>query len=148
MQVIKNEFHEFQAQVESFKSKIIGIIESWCNYDTGDGEINLDSYNMFRSDRRESIGGGVLMYTHKDLPAIPCQEMIDMEIEDSMWVSVKLNDKYMLLAGIIYVYRTQKSSDENNIKIIEAVKHIQEMQGYNFPEMKWEENTVSGRRTQ
>ena len=63
---------------------------------------------MFRS-----IGVGVLMYIYEDLPAIPCQEMIDMEIEDSMWASVKLIDK-----------------DETNINIIDAVKHIQEMQGY------------------
>ena len=106
---------------------------------------------MFRSDRKESIGDGVLMYIHEDLPAIPCQDMIDLEIEDSMWVSVKLNNKDMMLAGI--VYRTQKSSDENNIKIIDAVKHLLEMQGYthtllmrdyNFPEIKWEKNTVSG----
>ena len=41
------------------------------------------------------------MYIHKDLPAIPCQEMVDMEIEDSMWASVKLNDKDTLLAGIV-----------------------------------------------
>ena len=106
---------------------------------------------MFRSDRRGSIGGGVLMYVHEDLPAIPCQDMIDLEIEDSMWISVKLNVKDTLLAGI--VYRTQQSSDENNIKIIDTVKHIPETQGYthillmgdyNFPEIKWEENTVSG----
>ena len=62
---------------------------------------------MFRSDRRENIGGGVLMYIYKDLPTIPCQEMIDLEIEDSMWVLVKLNDKDILLAGI--VYKTQQS---------------------------------------
>ena len=48
---------------------------------------------MFRSDRRESIDGGVLMYIHEDLRAIPCQDMIDLGIEDSMWVSVKLNYK-------------------------------------------------------
>ena len=110
-----------------------------------------NSTKMFRSYRQESIGGGVLMYIHEDLPAIPCQDMIDLEIEDSMWVSVKLNDKDIMLAGI--VYRTQMSSDENNIKIIDAVKHLQEMRGYihilligdyNFPEIKWEENTVSG----
>ena len=81
----KNKFHEFQAQVESFKPKIIGITESWCNSYTGDGEINLDSYTMFRSDGRERIGGGVLMYIHEDLPAIPCQEMIDLEIKDSFF---------------------------------------------------------------
>ena len=110
---------------------------------------------MFRSDRKESIGGGVLMYIHEDLPAIPCQDMIYLEIEESMWVSVKLNDKDTLLAGIVYM--TRKSSDENNIKIIDTVKNIQEMQSYthnllmedyNFLEIKWEENTVSGRRTQ
>ena len=88
-----------QAQVENFKPKIIEITELWCNSNTGDGEINLDSYNVFRSDRRESIGGGVLMYIYEGLPSVSCQDMIDLEIEDLMWVSVKLNDKDTLLAG-------------------------------------------------
>ena len=51
-----------QAQVESFKPKIIEITELWCNSNTGDGEINFDSYNMFRSDKRESIGGGKIYH--------------------------------------------------------------------------------------
>ena len=96
-QSIQNKFHQFQAQVESCKHKITGITETWCNSDIGDGEINLD-YNMFRSDRSESIVVGVLMYIHEDLPAIPCQEVIYLEIEESMWVSVKLNDKDTMLA--------------------------------------------------
>ena len=140
-QSIKNKFHEFQVQVESFKPKIIGITESWCNSDIGDGEINLDFYNMFRSDRKESIGGGVLMYTYEDLPAIPCQDMIDLEIEDSMWVSVKLNDKDMMLVGI--VYRTQKSSDENNIKIIDVVRIGQQ---HWMRDMAWTSYTWTIRR--
>ena len=55
---------------------------------------------MFRSDRQESIGSCVLMYIHEALPAIPCQDMINLEIEDSMWVSVKPNDKDMILASL------------------------------------------------
>ena len=85
-QSIKKIFHQFQAQVDSYKHMIIGISESWCNSDIGDGEINLDSYNMFRSDIRESIVGGVLMYIHENLPAIPWQEKINLEIEESMLV--------------------------------------------------------------
>ena len=35
---------------------------------------------MFRSDRSESVGGGVLMYVNQDLPATPILEMIDLVI--------------------------------------------------------------------
>ena len=35
---------------------------------------------MFRTDRSESVGGGVLMYVHQDLPATQSQEMIDLVI--------------------------------------------------------------------
>ena len=51
------------------------------------------------------------------------------------------------------VYRTQESSEENNNKIVDVVKHIQELRGfihillmgdYNFPEIKGNELKVSG----
>lgn len=103
---------------------------------------------MFKSDRRGSFGGEVLMYIHEDLPAIACQEMIDLVIYVSLWYAVKPNDKDKLLVGI--VYRTQKSNEQN--KIVDAVKHIHEMRGfihillmgdYNFTEIKWNEHRMS-----
>ena len=35
---------------------------------------------MFRTGRSESVGGGVLMYVHQDLPDTPILEMIDLVI--------------------------------------------------------------------
>jgi len=30
---------------------------------------------MFRNDRQSGVGGGVLLYIHQDLAAVPCKEL-------------------------------------------------------------------------
>ena len=41
---------------------IIGITESWGNKYIVDAELALTGYVMFRKDRRERRGGGVILY--------------------------------------------------------------------------------------
>jgi len=50
------------------------LTETWLNNDIADGELNLFSYNVFRSDRNSttsgcSRGGGVLISIRIDLPS-------------------------------------------------------------------------------
>ena len=45
---------------------VIGITESWANKDIVDAELALTGYAMFRKDRRERRGGGVI-YILKNL---------------------------------------------------------------------------------
>ena len=46
---------------------VIGIMESWANKDIVDVELVLTGYVMFRKDRRERRGGGVILNILKDL---------------------------------------------------------------------------------
>ena len=45
---------------------VIGITESWSNKDIVDAELPLTRYVMFRKDRRERRGGGVILYNIKE----------------------------------------------------------------------------------
>ena len=48
---------------------VIGIKESWANIDIVDAELARTGYAMFRKDRRESWGGGVILYIKASIQA-------------------------------------------------------------------------------
>ena len=51
------------------KPHITGITESWANNDTTDAELGLTGYVMFRKDRMERRGGGMLLYIKETISA-------------------------------------------------------------------------------
>ena len=54
---------EFRALIALEKPEIVGITETWIHTDTRDfeGEFNLAGYSMFKKDRVNKEGGGVLL---------------------------------------------------------------------------------------
>ena len=48
--------------VANIDPHVIGITQSWANKDMVDAELALTGYVMFRKDRRERRGGGVILY--------------------------------------------------------------------------------------
>ena len=48
--------------VADIDTHVIGITESWANKDIVDAKLALTDYVMFRKDRRERRGGGVILY--------------------------------------------------------------------------------------
>ena len=47
--------------------QVIGITESWVNKNIVDAELALTSYVIFKKDRRERRGGGVILYILKNI---------------------------------------------------------------------------------
>ena len=47
--------------VADFHPQVIGITESWANKDIVDAELALTGYVIFRKDRQERRGGGVIL---------------------------------------------------------------------------------------
>ena len=47
--------------VANIDPHLIGITESWANKDIVDAELALTGYAMFRKERRERRGGGVIL---------------------------------------------------------------------------------------
>ena len=52
--------------VADINPHVIGITESWANKDIVDAELALTGYVMFRKDRQERRGGGII-YILKNL---------------------------------------------------------------------------------
>ena len=71
---------EFTSPVNSLGPKIIAITESWCNESIGDAEICLHDYVLYRCDRCNTTGGGVLLYVHNSLQSESCTPLNDLKI--------------------------------------------------------------------
>ena len=59
-QSIVNKRNEFLDLMDRVKPKIIGISESWCNDDIQLSEIQLTEFDVWRGDRKDRKGGGVV----------------------------------------------------------------------------------------
>ena len=55
--------------IADFDPRLIGITESWANKGIVDAELALIGYVMFRKDRREKRGGGVILYIKESIEA-------------------------------------------------------------------------------
>ena len=60
-----NKLEELELYVHEEKPHIIGITETWGNSKIENSEISFDGYQTFRKDRKNRIGGGVLLYNKK-----------------------------------------------------------------------------------
>ena len=46
----------------------IALTETWLKSYIDDAQLDIPGYNLFRSDRSARVGGGVLLYSHENLP--------------------------------------------------------------------------------
>ena len=61
----------FEAWVHDLAPDVIGVTESWANFDIHDSESVLEGYDLFRKDRPvDRSGGGVLLYVKSSLHAV------------------------------------------------------------------------------
>ena len=62
---IVNKLDELQLYIDTEKADIIGIIETWLNEEISDVELNINDYAIFRHDRLNKTGGGVILLIKK-----------------------------------------------------------------------------------
>jgi hypothetical protein len=89
---ISNKLDDFKIRVNQLSPDIVCVTESWLNIQE-DNIFNLPTYNLFRHDRTDRIGGGIAIWAHKSYhfneiqPSIRCQVAIN-----SVWL---INDVYI-----------------------------------------------------
>ena len=107
-QSIRNKINQFQALISTEKPDIIGITETWIHTDTRDfeGEYNMSGYKMFKKDRLDIEGGGVLLYVRDYL------DPIDSKLETiHEMIGIVLNKPHSKL-HIYLLYRPPKQTAE------------------------------------
>lgn len=88
---------ELRELIHLHKFDIFCISESWLNNTIDDYVLQVDEYNLIRSDR-EARGGGVAIYIRNALTYSSIE--VDKSIEQ-LWISIHFN-KQKLIVGVLY----------------------------------------------
>ena len=136
----RNKKNELNIMVEDIKPHIIGITESWANYDITDAELGLEGYAMFRKDRMGRRGGGVILYIKDTIPAYAVQLQEEADCNEAIWCK--------LVTGHT-TYRCPNITKQNNEKIHNAISEVSKgdciiMGDFNHGNIKWDSLQSTG----
>ena len=132
--------------VDDIKPHIIGITESWANNDITDADLGLEGYVMFRKDKMERRGGGVLLYIKETIPVYEVQLQEEADCKEALWCSL-VTVHTPVTIGV--VYRCPNISIQNNDKIHNAIREVSKgdciiMGDFNHGNIKWDSQQSTG----
>ena len=109
-QSIRNKVDLFKAMMATEKPDIVGITETWIHTDTRDfeGEFSIPGYKIFKKDRPDREGGGVMLYIRECLHPVDC----GLETEHEM-IGIALN-KLEKRLYIYLVYRPPRQAADKD----------------------------------
>ena len=136
--------------VADIEPDIIGITESWAHKDMVDAELMLPGYVMFRKDRQERMGGGVIMYIKDSIQAYELQMEKEAECEEAIWCNIATKNSTLAI-GLIY--RSPNIQQEDDEKLHNAIKEISKrecviMGDFNHGHIQWKSLESVGRDDQ
>ena len=97
---IVNKLDELQLYINKEKVDIIGITETWLNEEISDVELNINDYTIFRHDRLNKTGGGVILLIKKDIKVNICDDLLE-QFEECVWCYVIAKSSNILF-GVCY----------------------------------------------
>ena len=81
---------------------IIGITESWAKKDIVNAELALTGYAMFRKDRLERRGGGVMLYIIESIHPFEITLKSETNCEEAIWCNI-VNRNSTLTIGVFII---------------------------------------------
>lgn len=102
---IINKIDELSVLAGSLRPQLIAITETWLSDSIPDSCISLKNYVIFRHDRPERQGGGVLLYVDN---CIQCSQLLHLNSTKFEVLWVKLRPKYLprpytvLIVSVLY----------------------------------------------
>jgi len=96
---LKSKLTEITLMVCTIKLDVLAITETHLSNEITDVEINIEGYNILRSDRKDGRkGGGTLIYYNKDINAVEsnccCYDF------ESTWLDILFNNQRILIGCI------------------------------------------------
>ena len=95
---------------------VIGITESWANEDIVDAELALTGYVMFRKDRRERRGGGVILYIKESIQVYEITQK-----SEAIWCNIVTRNSTLTI-GV--VYRSPNIGQEEDVELQKAISEV------------------------
>ena len=136
--------------IADMEPDIIGITESWAHKDMVDAELMLSGYVMFRKDRQERMGGGVIMYIKDSTQAYEIQMEKEAECEEAIRCNIATQNSTLTI-GLIY--RSPNIRQEDDGKLHNAIKEISKREcviigDFNHGHIQWKSLESVGRDDQ
>ena len=109
-QSIRNKIEQFRAMIASEELDIIGITETWIQEKTKDfiGEYEIPGYKLFKKDRLNKKGGGVMLYVRNHLNPTECKIESNYEV-----IGANINSLGKNLS-ILVIYRPPHQTQEHD----------------------------------
>ena len=102
---------------------IICITESWLTDLILDSTCSLTNFNLFRNDRKSTVGGGVCVYINSRMRARRIYDFENFSIE-SLWISVR-PDWLPRSISVILIANIYHSTSRNVEDNLELYNHVQ-----------------------
>ena len=80
---------------------ILSFTESWLNHSISDDDVTIPTFNIFRNDRADRIGGGVVVFVKDNINCKPRPDLQFGNVE-SIWLEINLKNK-IYLYGTFYI---------------------------------------------
>ncbi len=138
---VKNKVNELETLILGFEAlPIVLLSESWLSIDDPDNFLPCyTSYNVYRCDRNQRRGGGVIIMVPKTIPSYvvtPCLASDDFEC---IWVCLDLGRNIRVRLGLVYAPPATQS--ENLIKYLEPLFNdsipTALFGDFNYPDINW-----------
>ena len=124
---------------------VIGLTESWANEDIVDAELALTGYVMFRKDRRERRGGGVILYIKESIQAYEITLKSEADCEEAIWCNIVTRNSTLTI-GVVY---SPNIGQEEDVKLQKAIREVSKgecviMGDLNHCDIQWESLESAG----
>ena len=94
-------FLDFSHVVISENFDIIAVTETWLSCDVDSNRLNINGYNLFRSDRPQGRGGGVAIYIKNEFVFHQIQLTTNITNLENLFITIKLKNENICI-GVIY----------------------------------------------
>ena len=99
-QSIPSKIGAWKNLIDCTEPDIVVATETWLKPDIHNAELEMDEYAVYRRDRRNNIGGGVLIAVHKSINST--ETNIETDDAELLWVKVVLKNQPDLLIAACY----------------------------------------------
>ena len=139
---LTNKMSLLQNYASEIKPKLIAITETWAKPEIPDGIYALSGYNLFRDDRHDRRGGGVMIYVDH---TISISQISFGSHSDFEFVCCKLHLTKNDFVGIMCIYRPPNITDTGDLDLINVVDKFMMLNfsynliigDFNMPTVDW-----------
>ncbi|BHF71211.1 hypothetical protein SprV_0401426600 [Sparganum proliferum] len=118
VQSILPKLDELKIHICDLSPDVVSLTESWLSENVDDRELMLPGFQLFRRDRRDRQGGGVVTYVKHGLLVSEKTEQFACSAE-TIWLTIRVPGSQSL--EVLTVYRPPRSDPEADARLLEEL---------------------------